>query len=354
MSITIIAEAGVNHDGSLERALQLVDLAHEAGADVVKFQTFRAEALVSHKAAKADYQRKTTDAAESQLDMLKRLELSAGGHRAVAEHCRVLGIEFMSSPFDEESVDLLVSELGVARLKLGSGEITNAPLLLKVARSGKPVIVSTGMSTLADVERALSVLAFGYAGSGAPSQAAFADAFAAPDALAALQKNVTILHCTTEYPARFEEVNLRAMDTLRTAFAIPVGFSDHTPGIAMPIAAAARGAVVIEKHFTIDKTLPGPDHRASLEPHELRELVLGVRAVEAALGDGRKRPTDSESRNMPIARKSLTTRVAIRAGETFTTDNLTAKRPGTGRSPFELWDWIGRTAGRDYEADETL
>lgn len=354
MRVTIIAEAGVNHDGSLDRALELVDLAGDAGADVVKFQTFKAQALVSRSAVKADYQRHSTDAGESQFEMLKRLELSTEGHRIVADHCRKRGIEFMSSAFDEESVDLLVNELGVARLKLGSGEITNAPLLLKVAKSGKPLILSTGMSTLADVERALSVLAFAWLGGSKPSLAAFTEAYASAGAREALGERVTLLHCTTEYPSRYEEVNLRAMDTLSTAFAVPIGFSDHTPGIAMPIAAAARGAVVIEKHFTVNKTLPGPDHRASLEPDELRALVDGVRAVELALGDGIKRPTPSESKNMPVARKSLTTLTPVRKGEEFTTRNLTVKRPGTGRCPFELWDWIGRAADRDYDADETL
>jgi N-acetylneuraminate synthase len=354
MRVTVIAEAGVNHNGSLSRALDLVDIACDAGADVVKFQTFRSEKLVSRTATKAEYQRVTTGTAESQFEMLKKLELSAGDHRKILERCRTRGIEFMSSPFDEESLTFLVRELAVARLKLGSGEITNAPLLLTAARSGRAVILSTGMSTLIDVERALGVLAFGYTSSAKPSLLAFAEAFASTAGQAALQRNVTLLHCTTEYPARFDEVNLRAMDTMRTAFALPVGFSDHTPGIAMPIAAAARHAVIIEKHFTTDKHLPGPDHRASLAPDELREMVAAVRAVESAIGSGVKIPAPSELQNIPVARRSLTTLAAVRAGQPFTTENLGVKRPGTGRSPYELWDWLGRPAERDFDSDETI
>lgn len=344
----VIAEAGVNHNGSLERAIELIDIARDAGADVVKFQTFRADKLVSKRAAKAEYQIAATGAQESQHEMLRKLELSIDDHRRLLAHCETRGIEFLSSPFDEESVDLLVNELGVKRIKLGSGEITNAPLLLKVARTGKPLILSTGMSTLDEVRDALGVLAFGYANTdAAPSREAFARANGPLD-------KVTLLHCTTEYPATFEEVNLRAIDTMRDAFGLPVGFSDHTPGIAMPIAAAARGAEVIEKHFTLDKSLPGPDHKASLDPRELREMIAGIRAVEAAMGDGIKRPTKSELKNLPVARKSLIAVAPIRRGETFTRDNVGVKRPGTGHSPFELWDVIGRAAERDYESDETL
>jgi len=354
MPVLVIAEAGVNHNGSLDRALELIDVAADCGADVVKFQTFNADRLASRKAAKAEYQLATTGAAESQHAMLKKLELTGADHRKLADYCRTRRIEFMSSPFDEESVDLLVKEIGVGRLKLGSGEITNAPLLVKAGRSGKPVIVSTGMSSLADVERALGALAFGMIGTSDPSTGAFADAFASAEGRAALRENVTLLHCTTEYPAPFHDVNLRAMDTMREAFGLRVGFSDHTPGVAMPIAAAARGAEVIEKHFTVDKSLPGPDHRASLEPAELRDMVAGIRAVEVALGDGVKVASEAEKKNIAIARKSLTTLAPIRSGEKFTVENLGVKRPGSGTSPFQLWEWLGRHAERDYDADETL
>lgn len=353
--VFIIAEAGVNHNGSLELAKQLVDVAVQAGADAVKFQTFIAELGVSAFAPKADYQVKTTGQTESQLEMVKKLELSYEQFIDLTDYCRNKGIEFLSTPFDLPSVEFLVQELQVDRLKIASGEITNAPLLLRAAQSNKPIILSTGMSTLGEIELALGVLAFGYIGiKEQPSLEAFREAYISKEGQRALQDKVTLLHCTTEYPAPYAEVNLRVMDTLRTAFGLSVGFSDHTPGISIPIAAAALGAQVIEKHLTLDRNLPGPDHKASLEPHELKDMVQAIRQVEQALGTGRKIPTVSELHNRTVARKSLVALKNIKQGEKFSVDNLGVKRPGDGLSPFYYWDMLKQTAGRDYYVDEQV
>jgi N-acetylneuraminate synthase len=351
----IIAEAGVNHNGSLEMAKELVYRAAEAGADAVKFQTFKAESIISRHADKADYQKKRTNATESQLDMVKKLELTASMHDELMEHCKKCNIEFMSTPFDLESVDLLVKQIGVYRLKVPSGEITNGPLLLKAARSGLPIILSTGMATLGEIEQALGVLAYGYTQTNTPTSVRdFEQAFSTQEGREALQNKVVLLHCTTEYPAPLQEVNLKAMDTLATTFGLPVGLSDHTTGIAVSIAAVARGARVIEKHFTLDRNLPGPDHQASLEPEELKEMVKAVREVEMALGTFYKVPTESERKNRGVARKSLVAACKIRKGEPFTYQNLTCKRPGTGISPMQYWEWLGKIAEKDYEADEVI
>lgn len=351
----IIAEAGVNHNGSLDMAKQLVDVAVEAGAGAVKFQTFKAGNIVSKNAPKAEYQTKTTGDMETQLQMIKRLELDEAAHKVLLEHCRRRGIQFLSTPFDLESVDLLAGTLNLPRLKIPSGEITNAPLLLKAAQTGKPVILSTGMSTLGEVEMALAVLAFGYTCSGQdPSIAAFKEAYFSETGRQALKEKVVLLHCTTEYPAPFGDVNLRAMDTLGTAFGLPVGLSDHTPGIAIPVAAAARGAVVIEKHFTLDRNLPGPDHKASLEPGELKAMVRSIRQVEQALGVSCKIPVGSEIKNMPVTRKSLVAAKDIQPGELFTEENLAVKRPGTGISPVYYWEWLGKVATKSYRQDEVV
>lgn len=353
--VVVIAEAGVNHNGSRMRAFELVDVAADAGADAVKFQTFKADKLVTRAAPKAAYQLQTTSAAESQHEMIRKLELSDEDHAALAEHCVKRGIEFLSTPFDIESLTLLTGRLGVARLKLSSGDITNGPLLLACARSHKPAIVSTGMSTLADIEAALGVLAFGYTNAGEPSSSTeFDTAYASAAGQAALREKVTLLHCTTEYPAPLPDVHLRAMETLAQAFGLAVGYSDHTEGIAIPIAAVARGATMIEKHITTDRGLPGPDHKASLEPGELKAMVRAIREVEAALGSARKQPAASELKNRPIARKSLVATRAIRKGEPFTRDNLGTKRPGDGVSAIHYWDWLGRTAPRDYGEDEKV
>lgn len=353
--VFVIAEAGVNHNGSADLALRLVDAAAEAGADAVKFQTFNADRLASARAPKAAYQTRATGSGESQLEMLRRLELSAGIHQQLLARCAERGITFLSSPFDLDSLDMLVSRLGVSAVKLGSGELTNAPLLLAAARTGLPVILSTGMSTLAEVEQALGVLAFGYLDSGGPpSRFAFEMAYCDDGARAALVGRVTLLHCTTEYPAPFGEVNLRAMESLHAAFGLDTGYSDHTPGIAIPVAAVARGATMIEKHFTLDRTLPGPDHQASLEPAQLAEMVAAIRHVEMALGDGIKTPRASERRNMVVARKSVVAARDISAGTILAEADLAVMRPGNGRSPMRLWETIGTPANRDYAAGEPL
>ncbi|CAG1015725.1 partial N-acetylneuraminate synthase, partial [Anaerolineae bacterium] len=344
----IIAEAGVNHNGSLDLAKQLVEVAAEAGADAVKFQTFKADKLVSCSAPKAEYQTKSTDADESQHEMIRKLELDERSHESLIEHCRACSIQFLSTPFDLESVDLLAGRFDLPCIKIPSGDITNAPLLLKIAQTGKPVILSTGMSTLGEIEDALGVLAFGYLSDSKPSIEAFLAAYCSCEGQAILQDKVTLLHCTTEYPAPIEDVSLKVMDTLRSAFGLPVGYSDHTEGIAVPIAAVARGAVIIEKHFTLDRNLPGPDHKASLEPTELKQLVAAIRIVERALGSGRKHPRPSELKNINVARKSLVASRTITAGESFAAENLAVKRPANGLSPMQYWDLLNRKARRDF------
>ncbi|MCG3175898.1 MAG: N,N'-diacetyllegionaminic acid synthase [Candidatus Omnitrophica bacterium] len=354
-SVRIIAEAGVNHNGSLRLALRLVDAARRAGADAVKFQTFRTEDVVTRSAPMAAYQRRNLGRSGSQWEMIRRLELSEADHRRLAERCRRAGIEFMSTPFDARSVDLLV-RLGVKRLKVPSGEITNAPLLLRIARTRLPLVVSTGMSTMDEVRAALGVLCWGWtsAAGDRPSRAAFAKALKTGRSRKLLRDRVTLLHCTTQYPAPAEEANLRAMGTLREEFGTPVGLSDHTPGIAVSIAAVALGASVIEKHLTLDKKLPGPDHKASLDPAEMAQLVLSARQVSGALGDGRKRPADCELSNRLIARRSLVAARDIRRGQILGPQDLAAKRPSSGVSPFRYWDLLGRKADRDYRADDRI
>ncbi|MBX3228119.1 MAG: N-acetylneuraminate synthase [Labilithrix sp.] len=345
----IIAEAGVNHNGSVDLARRLIDEAAAAGADAVKFQAFRAEKLVSARAPKADYQRVTTAEGESQHAMLERLQLAPRDFADLAAHARARGIEFMSTPFDEESLGLLV-ELGVGRLKLGSGDITHRPLLEAAARTALPLILSSGMSTLGDIEDALGVLASTYLAKALRPR----DALSSDEGHAALVSRVSLLHCTTEYPAPIEETNLRAIETLARAFGLPVGYSDHTDGLVASIAAVALGASIIEKHFTTDKALPGPDHRASLAPAELGELVRSIRAVELALGDTRKRVGSAERRNVDAARRSIVARVPIAAGTRFVADMLAMKRPGGGLSPMRVEELIGHIATRDYAVDDAI
>lgn len=353
--VYIIAEAGVNHNGSLDTARRLIDVAVAAGVDAIKFQSFKSDKLVRPSAPKAEYQTRTTTAGESQHEMLCKLELDEAAHRQLMEDCRKHGIQFLSSPFDLESLDLLTNTLDLPLLKIPSGEITNAPLLLRAALSNRPVILSTGMCTIADVEAALGVLAFGYTRNGGqPSLYAFQKAYSEAEGQCALRAKVTLLHCTTEYPAPYADANLRAMDTLAAAFGLAVGFSDHTTGIAIPLAAVARGAVVIEKHFTLDRNMPGPDHKASLEPDELTAMVQSIRQVEAALGIPCKTVTASEWKNRPVVRKSLVAATDIVKGEAFSERNLTAKRPEDGVSPMSYWDYLGRTADRDYRKDEMV
>lgn len=352
----IIAEVGVNHNGSLKRAIRMVGIAAEAGADAVKFQSFITEHEVTRDAPKADYQKKNAGAAGGQFAMLKALELSAADHRALVRACRNAGIEFMSTAFDHVSAAFLNKLGGLRRHKIASGEITNAPLLLQLARSRKPILLSTGMATLAEVETALGVIAFGYvSGENAkPSPKAFAAAFRSRDGQMALKKNVAVLQCTSEYPAAFDRINLRAMATLADTFGLKVGLSDHSPGVAVAVAAVARGATVIEKHFTLDRRLPGPDHKASLEPDELATLVSSIRAVEAAFGRPDKKPTVGERNVRAVARKSLVALQTIRAGERFTAANLGVKRPGGGLQPMLYWRLLGRKATRRYRRDEQI
>lgn len=355
MSTYIIAEAGVNHNGSMDLARDLVEVAAEAGVDAIKFQTFRSEELVAEDAPKADYQTETTDAEESQAEMLRKLELSPEQHHTIVQHCTVHDLQFLSTPFDAQSARFLVDEFDMPRVKIGSGELTNGPLLLNIARLGRPVILSTGMGTLGEVGQALSVLGYGYITDGdRPSVEELERAFASTEGQNALAQNVTVLHCVTEYPAPVEAANLRAMDTLHEAFDLPVGLSDHTEGIAVPIAAVARGATLIEKHFTLDRSLPGPDHEASLEPEELRDMVQGIRDTEAALGTARKAPTEPEWKNRPAVRKSLVATQPIDEGEDFTTDSLGVKRPGDGISPMRYWEYLGTASSRRYSEGEQI
>ncbi len=322
----IIAEAGVNHNGNVELAKKLVDEATLAGCDCVKFQSFKAELLASKKAQKAAYQNETTDAQESQLDMLKKLELSKEETMLLQSYCKEKGIMFLSTPFEEESLALLVS-LGIKLIKIPSGEITNLPFLRAINKTELPVILSTGMSTLAEIADALKVLC---------------------------NCNVSLLHCTTEYPCPFDAVNLTAMQTMRDAFGLPVGYSDHTQGIEIPIAAVAMGATIIEKHFTLDKNMEGPDHKASLEPHELSAMVTAIRNIEQAFGDGIKQASYAEQGNIAVARRSIVSKTAIAKGDVFTEANLTCKRPGNGMSPM-LWDDVlGKVATKDYAEDDVL
>ena len=354
----IIAEAGVNHNGSLELALKLIDVAAAAGADAVKFQTFKSGAVISKHAVKAEYQIRNVGGDDDQLSMVRKLELSDADHHVLVEYCKKKKIEFMSTPFDLESLALLVDKIGVNRLKIPSGEITNAPLLLAAAATGKPLIVSTGMCNLQDIRDALGVLAYGFThanpSKNRPVLNDFQKALASSEGQKALKEKVNLLHCTTEYPAPLEDVNLLAMDLMRSEFGLSVGYSDHTKGIMVPVAAVALGADIIEKHFTLDRNMPGPDHVASLEPDELAMMVERIRQIEVSLGKRTKCPAPSEIKNMPIARKSLVASRAIRKGEVFSEENLTAKRPGSGVSPMHYWVWIGSIADRDYEADELL
>lgn len=354
--VHIIAEAGVNHNGSRELALELVDAAARAGADAVKFQTFRADSLVTLSAPRADYQVANTGETASQYDMLKALELSRDDFRVIRDRCHQRGIEFLATPFDLESLHYLTRDLAQTRLKISSGDLTNAPLLLAAAQSAEHVILSTGMSSLDEIEQALMVLAFGYVRSGntSPGFEAFRRAYVSTAGQDALKRGVSLLHCTTEYPAPFADINLQAMDTLRARFGLRTGYSDHSVGITVPVAAAARGAEIIEKHFTLDRALPGPDHKASLEPEGLRRMVTSIREVEQALGNTEKAPVEVERKNMAVARKSLVAARSIRKGEPFTASNLAVKRPGTGIAPWRYWEWLGRTAARDYAPDELI
>lgn len=330
-SVYIIAEAGVNHNGNVDIAKRMIEVAAEAGANAVKFQSFKTENLIIERAEKAEYQKRNTSNLESQFQMLKRLEIDTFTHSILIDHCKKNNIQFLSSPFDIESIDLLNS-LGLEILKIPSGEITNVPFLQKIAKLNKKVIFSTGMSNLSEIEFALDILTHN----------------------GTFKENISVLHCNTEYPTPFEDVNLKAMITIKQAFQLEVGYSDHTPGIEIPIAAVALGATIIEKHFTLDKTMEGPDHKASLDPFELKAMVKSIRNIEKSFGDGLKRPSPSEMKNKYIARKSIVAACDIKKGEIFTEQNLTVKRPGTGISPM-LWEnVIGKQANSDFLKDSLI
>ncbi|HEB9346054.1 TPA: N,N'-diacetyllegionaminate synthase [Campylobacter coli] len=327
----IIAEAGVNHNGDLNLAKKLIEVAAKSGADFVKFQSFKAELCVSKNAKKAAYQLETTAKDESQLEMIKKLELDFNTHQLLISHAKQCGIAFLSTPFDMESIELL-DDLGLEIFKIPSGEITNLPYLKKIAKLNKKIILSTGMSNLGEIETALEILC----------------------KEGTQRANITLLHCTTEYPAPFDEVNLKAMQTLKNAFNLNVGYSDHTKGIHISLAAIALGASVIEKHFTLDKNMSGPDHKASLEPDELQELCTKIREIESALGDGIKQASKSERKNIEIARKSLVAKKKIKKGEIFSEENLTTKRPASGISAMRYDEYLGKKASKDYEEDELI
>ena len=330
-SVFIIAEAGVNHNGDLALAKRLVDIAAQSGADIVKFQSFKADRLATRQAKKAEYQIVTTGSTETQYQMLSRLELSENMHHELIAHCAMRKIEFLSTGFDVKTIDFLI-RLGMNHFKIPSGEISNLPYLRHIGQFSKSVILSTGMSTLGDIEAAIDVL----------------------ELAGTARSLITVLHCTTEYPTPMSDVNLRAMQSIQTAFGVAVGYSDHTAGIEVSIAAAALGASVIEKHFTLDRNLPGPDHKASLEPDELKAMVSAIRNIEKSLGDGVKRLTSTEILNKNVARQSLVASKSIKAGEVFSTQNITTKRPGSGISPMN-WDLVmGSKAVRDFLENELI
>ncbi len=324
----IIAEAGVNHNGSLQMAKKLVDAAKDCGADIVKFQTAKLDSLVSKSANMADYQKKNTGVEESQKDMLSKLLLSFEDFVELARYCKEVGIQFLSTPFDIESIRFLNDMQDI--WKVPSGEITNYPYLVEIGKTKKKVILSTGMAEIDEIQAAIDVLNENGA------------------------NDITILHCTTEYPAPIKDVNLNVMQTMRETFGYPVGYSDHTQGIEVDLAAVALGATVIEKHFTIDRNLPGPDHKASLEPDELKAMVAGIRKIELALGSKEKRPSEVELKNRLVARKSIVAKIVIKAGEELTEDNITTKRPGSGINPMQWNEVIGTKAIRDFEEDELI
>jgi len=327
----IIAEAGVNHNGSVEIAKKMIEIAKECGADAIKFQTFKAEKVISKYAPKAEYQKQTIGEIDSQLEMVKKLELSFDDFIFLKDYCNKLNIMFLSTPFDFESIDFL-NNLGLEIFKIPSGEITNLPYLEKIGKLGKKVILSTGMADLGEIEDALDILII----------------------CGTKKEDITVLHCNTEYPTPYEDVNLLTILTIKEAFKVKVGYSDHTLGIEVPIAAVALGASVIEKHFTLDKNMEGPDHKASLEPHELKAMIDAIRYIEKSLGDGIKKPSKSELKNKYIARKSIVAKREIKKSEIFTEDNITVKRPGNGISPMRWYEVLGKVASRDYIEDELI
>jgi len=330
-NVFIIAEAGVNHNGDINLAYKLVDVAKEAGVDAIKFQTFKTEKIISKYADMASYQKKNLKTNESQYEMVKKLELSYKEFKKLKNYCDEIKIMFLSTPDEERSLDFLVDELNMPFIKIGSGEVTNLPYLRKIAAKNKPLIMSTGMANLGEVEGAINTIR-----------------------LVNSKAKISLLHCTTNYPTPYEGVNLKAMQTLAAAFKLPVGYSDHTLGIEVPIAAVAMGAKIIEKHFTLDKNMKGPDHKASLEPDELKKMVVSIRNIEEALGNGIKKSSKSEEKNIKIVRKSIVANCNIKKGEVFTKNNISVKRPGTGISPMRWDEIIGRKAVKEFEKDEFI
>lgn len=328
-SVLVIAEAGVNHNGDINLAYKMIDEAKKAGADIIKFQTAKPELVISKFAQKAEYQKTTTGEEENQLEMCKKIHLKFEDYIPLKAYCEKIGIKFLSTPFDLESIDFL-EDLGCDIWKIPSGEITNLPYLIKIAHTGKEIILSTGMCEMNEIQTAISTLKEHGAG------------------------EISLLHCTTEYPTPYEDVNLNAMKTMEKEFGLPVGYSDHTQGIEVPIAAVAMGATIIEKHFTLDKTMEGPDHRASLEPDELAQMVTSIRNIEKAKGNGAKTPAQSEIKNIEIARKSIVAKTSIKKGDELTEENLTTKRPGNGISPMKWFEVLGTKAVRDFEEDELI
>jgi N-acetylneuraminate synthase len=352
--VLIIAEAGVNHNGSIELAKKLIDLGVSAGVDVVKFQTFKAEKLVTKSAKKADYQLKGAPSVESQFEMLKKLELSDSDFLMLKKYCQDKGVEFLSTAFDEESLNFLVHDVGIERIKIPSGEITNAPYVLNAARKKIPLILSTGMCSVSEIEDALDIIAFGFLNLEKPCRDHIKGKRFLPKAQEWIRSHVTILQCTTEYPTLDADMHLRVLSTYRKDFGTQVGLSDHSEGITASLGAVALRASVIEKHFTLDKSLPGPDHKASLDPDQLKQLVSEIRRMQTLLGRAEKSMTTSELKNLVPARKSLLAAREIKAGEVFTEDNIMVRRPGGGMSPLHYWDVLGKLATSDLKYEEAI
>lgn len=354
MSIFFIAEIGVNHNGNIEEAIRLIDAAKESGADAVKFQTYRADDLVTRSAEKASYQKENTSSSQSQFEMLKELELSKGDHFKLNEYSSQAGIEFMSSAFDVQSLHFLTEEIGIKKIKIPSGEITNSKLLLACGQSKKDIILSTGMSVLSEIDDALGVLAFGLTDGKNPSLKNFRSAYRSESGKEMLENKMTLLHCTTEYPTANDQVNLNVIETLRKRYQLKVGLSDHSVGNLASLVAIGMGVSVIEKHFTLDKSAIGPDHKASMEPEELKELVTLIKEVETILGSSEKLPTKGENDNASVARKSLVAQTRISKGERFSKENIEIKRPGNGISPMHYFDYLGKFSDIDYVQDDLI
>jgi N-acetylneuraminate synthase len=354
MRTFIIAEAGVNHNGDLDKALELVDVASRAGVDAIKFQTFDSKSLTTAFAPKAKYQKENTTSKGSQQEMLEGLELSKGDYSQILNLCKERSIKFLSTAFDSSSLSFLINDLKIDKLKIPSGEITNGPFLIDHAITGLDMIISTGMSNLKEIETALGVVAFGYLRAKNPCQKSFQKAFHSEEGQKKLKEKVTLLHCTSQYPTLNNDINLKAISTLKSKFNLKVGYSDHSEGILIASNAVSLGAELIEKHFTLDKDLPGPDHKSSLDPFQLDELVKTIRTTEEFLGDGVKAARKSENENLIVSRKSIVASKEIRKGEIFTEENLTFKRPGSGINPMKFWKILNKKSNRNYSVDDLI